>query len=36
MGHLRLLGYDRDGSLIYESPVPEAWAAYGLEIEEVR
>lgn len=36
IGHHRLLGYDRGGNLIYESPVPEAWAAYGLEIEEVR
>ena len=36
IGHHRLRGYDRDGSLIYEAPVPEAWAAYGLEIEEVR
>lgn len=36
IGHHRLRGYDRGGNLIYESPVPEAWAAYGLEMEEVR
>ena len=36
MGHHRLRGYDRDGNLIYESPVPKAWSAYDLQMDEAR
>ena len=34
IGHHRLRGYDQAGNLIYESPVPEGWADYRLEMTE--
>lgn len=32
----RLRGYDAAGNLVYESPVPEGWAHYGVEIDGMR
>ena len=32
----RLRGYDAAGNLVYQEPVPEIWARYGVEIDGMR
>ena len=32
----RLRGYDAEGNLVYQEPVPETWARYGVEIDGMR